>query len=63
MTLNPLRDPQEEEPVGVCPICNRKVWPDDLAVKTERGIAHADCAEPEEPEDLAFAEQLEEEPK
>ena len=58
MILDPLRDPQTVEPVGVCPVCKSPVWPGDPAVKTERGIAHADCAEPEDPEDLALAKQM-----
>jgi hypothetical protein len=61
MTLNPLRDPQREEPVGICPICNRKVWPGDPAVKTECGIAHLDCSEPFSSSDVALAEQFMEE--
>lgn len=55
MLLDPLRDPQEIEPVGVCPVCQCPVWPDDPAAKTETGIVHIDCTEPEEPEDISFA--------
>lgn len=39
MLLDPLRDPQQEVPVGICPICNRKVWPGDPAVKTRPRLA------------------------
>ena len=46
--------------MGICPICNRKVWPGDPAVKAEVGIAHIDCTEPEDPEDIDFAEKMEE---
>ena len=58
--LDPLRDPQQEVPVGICPICTRKVGPGDPAVKAEVGIAHIDCTEPEDPEDIDFAEKMEE---